>query len=165
MSGAILVGVLCPICHSADTKVVDSRSADGGLAIRRRRECLSCERRFSTFERVEEAPLAVVKRSGGREPFEPAKITAGLLAACKGRPLSAADFDRLAAEVEESARAQGPEVTSEWVGLAVLDKLRSMDQVAYLRFASVYKSFDGIDDFEREARLIKLDPSDAGSPA
>lgn len=165
MSRASLSGVLCPTCHSADTKVVDSRSADGGLAIRRRRECLSCERRFSTFERVEEVPLAVVKRSGAREPFEVAKITAGLLAACKGRPLSVADFDRLAAEVEDQARSQGGDVTSEWVGLAVLDKLRHLDQVAYLRFASVYKSFDGIDDFEREARLIKLDPSDASSPA
>jgi transcriptional repressor NrdR len=165
MSGAILDGVLCPVCHSVDTKVVDSRSADGGLAIRRRRECVDCHRRFSTFERVEEAPLVVVKRSGGHEPFDPAKITGGLLAACKGRPLSTADFDRLASEVEEAARGLGSEVSSEWVGLAVLERLGQLDQVAYLRFASVYKSFDGIDDFEREARLIKVDPSDAGSPA
>lgn len=157
--------VLCPICPSADTKVVDSRSADGGLAIRRRRECLECGRRFSTFERFEEAPLVVVKRSGVREPFDPAKISGGLLAACKGRPLSVVDFDRLAAEVEEAARGLGTEVSSEWVGLAVLERLREVDHVAYLRFASVYKSFDDIDDFEREARLIKLDPTDAGSPA
>lgn len=155
--------MLCPLCHSADTKVVDSRAADGGASIRRRRECLACHRRFSTFERVEELPLSVVKRSGEREPFDPAKITGGLLAACKGRPLAAADFDRLADQVEESARLQGHEVTSEWVGLAVLERLRSLDDVAYLRFASVYKSFDGIDDFEREARLIKVDPSESGS--
>ncbi len=166
MSGAILGGVLCPICHSAETKVIDSRSADGGSAIRRRRECLDCLRRFSTFERVEEAPLVVVKRSGLREPFDPTKITAGLLAACKGRPLTAGDFDRLAGQVEDAARAQGAEVSSEWVGLAVLERLRNLDDVAYLRFASVYKSFDGVDDFEREARLIKVDdPSDSASPA
>ena len=147
----------CPICHSEDSKVVDSRSADGGSAIRRRRECLTCLRRFSTFERVEEVPLVVVKRSGLREPFDPAKITGGLMAACKGRPLVAGDFDQLVAAVEDAARAQGPDVTSEWVGLAVLDRLRRLDDVAYLRFASVYKSFDRIDDFEREARLIKVD--------
>ena len=108
----------------------------------------------------------VVKRSGGREPFDPAKITAGLLAACKGRPLAASDFDCLAGQVEEAAKAEGFEVSSEWVGLAVLERLRNLDDVAYLRFASVYKSFDGVDDFEREARLIKVDaPSDSASPA
>ncbi len=105
--------------------------------------------------------MTVVKRSGEREPFDPAKITGGLLAACKGRPLTSADFDRLADQVEEAARLQGAEVSSEWVGLAVLERLRPLDSVAYLRFASVYKSFDGIDDFEREARLIKLDPSES----
>ncbi len=156
----------CPICHSDDSKVVDSRSADGGAAIRRRRECQSCQRRFSTFERVEEAPLVVVKRSGLREPFDPAKITGGLLAACKGRPLTPADYDRVVAEIEDAARARGGDVTSEWVGLAVLDRLRRLDEVAYLRFASVYKSFDRIDDFEREARLIKVDdPTGSTSPA
>ena len=150
--------MLCPSCHSPDTKVLDSRAADGGRAIRRRRACLRCEGRFNTFERVEEVPLVVVKRSGEREPFDPAKITAGLLAAGKGRPVHADDFDRLAAEVEELARARGSEVSSEWVGRAVLEHLRPLDEVAYLRFASVYKAFDGVDDFEREARLIKPDP-------
>lgn len=163
MSGARLDGVLCPICRSADTKVVDSRSADGGAAIRRRRECVSCERRFSTFERIEELPVVVVKRAGGREPFDAQKVAGGLIAASKGRPVTAADFERLATEVEEAARLRGGEVTSEWVGLAVLERLRCLDEVAYLRFVSVYKSFDGIDDFEREARLIKLDGT--GSPA
>lgn len=163
MSGAILAGVLCPACHSAETKVVDSRAADGGEAIRRRRECLSCQRRFSTFERVEEVPLSVVKRSGEREVFDPAKIVGGLLAAGKGRPLSVDDCDRLATEVEDVARLQGVEVSSEWVGRAVLERLRGLDQVAYLRFASVYKSFDDLADFEREARLIKVDRNDPGS--
>ena len=163
MSGASLYRVLCPICRSADTKVVDSRSADGGTAIRRRRECMGCGRRFSTFERIEELPLVVVKRSGDREPFDARKITVGLLAASKGRPVTGADFDRLAAEVENVARARGGDVSSEWVGLAVLERLRCLDDVAYLRFASVYKSFDGIDDFEREARLIKLDTTVTGT--
>lgn len=155
----------CPICRSDDSKVVDSRSADGGAAIRRRRECLSCLRRFSTFERVEEVSLVVVKRSGGREPFDSAKITGGLLAAGKGRPIGQPDYDLLVAEVEDAARAEGGDVSSEWVGLAVLDRLRRLDEVAYLRFASVYKSFDDIDDFEREARLIKVDDPTSASPA
>ena len=163
MSGARFDWVLCPICRSADTKVVDSRSADGGSAIRRRRECVECERRFSTFERIEEIPLVVVKRSGVREPFDRGKIIGGLVAASKGRPVTAAEFDRLVSELEEEARVRGGEVSSEWVGLAVLERLRCLDDVAYLRFASVYKSFDGVDDFEREARLIKLDGT--GSPA
>ena len=151
----------CPICHSDDSKVVDSRSADGGASIRRRRECLSCLRRFSTFERVEEVPLVVIKRSGVREPFDAVKLTGGLQAAGKGRPLSAADYELLVTEVEDAARANGPDVTSEWVGLAVLERLRRLDEVAYLRFASVYKSFDRIDDFEREASLIKVeDPTE-----
>lgn len=123
-------------------------------------------RRFSTFERVEEVPLVVVKRSGVREPFDPAKITGGLLAAGKGRPLDTSHYDQLVAEIEDAARAEGGDVSSEWVGLAVLDRLRGLDEVAYLRFASVYKSFDGIDDFEREARLIKVDdPTGTISPA
>lgn len=123
-------------------------------------------RRFSTFERVEEVPLVVVKRSGVREPFDPAKITGGLLAAGKGRPLDTSHYDQLVAEIEDAARAEGSDVSSEWVGLAVLDRLRRLDEVAYLRFASVYKSFDGIDDFEREARLIKVDdPTGTISPA
>jgi transcriptional repressor NrdR len=155
MLAASFSGVLCPICQIADTKVVDSRAADGGAAIRRRRECTRCERRFNTFERIEEAPLVVVKRSGVREPFDRAKIAHGLVAACKGRPVSSTDFDALICGVEDEARLIGADVTSEWVGLAVLDRLRHLDEVAYLRFASVYKSFTGVADFEREARLIK----------
>lgn len=158
-----MVGVQCPVCRSVESKVVDSRAAEAGSAIRRRRECQSCGQRFSTFERVEELPLNVVKRSGIRQPFDPAKISGGVLAACKGRPVSPADCDRLAGEVEESARLQGIEVSSEWVGLAVLDQLRHLDEVAYLRFASVYKAFDGVDDFAREARLIKVEGTEAGS--
>ncbi|MEM7325434.1 MAG: transcriptional regulator NrdR [Actinomycetota bacterium] len=155
MLAASFSGVHCPICHMADTRVIDSRSADGGAAIRRRRECVSCERRFNTFERVEHLPVVVVKRSGGREPFDGEKVIRGLVAASKGRPVTAVDFEELVNSVEEAAQATGGDVTTEWVGLSVLERLRELDEVAYLRFASVYKSFSDIGDFEREARLIK----------
>jgi transcriptional repressor NrdR len=135
-------------------KVVDSRAADDGAAIRRRRECLACGRRFTTYERLEEIPFVVVKRSGQREPFERSKIVAGLQAAAKNRPVSVVDMERLAGEVEEALRLVGQEVTTQQVGVAVLDRLRSLDEVTYLRFASVYKGFSDALDFEREATLL-----------
>jgi transcriptional repressor NrdR len=137
-----------------DDKVVDSRQADDGSAIRRRRECLQCGRRFTTFERVEEVPLVVVKRSGEREPFDRLKVVAGLKAACKNRPVDDVTLDALATEVEESLRLDGPEVTSQQIGVAVLERLRRVDEVAYVRFASVYKGFDDPSDFEREIGLL-----------
>jgi transcriptional repressor NrdR len=143
----------------ADTRVVDSRAADEGASIRRRRECAGCGNRFTTFERIDEHPLVVIKRSGEREPFDGAKIVSGLMAACKGRPLSVADYEELVCRVEERVRGHGFEVSSEGIGLAVLDELRKLDEVAYLRFASVYKHFDDVADFEREARLIKVQPT------
>ena len=144
----------CPACSAPDDKVVDSRTADDGAAIRRRRQCLACGRRFTTFERIEEAPLIVVKRSGDREPFHRSKIVAGLRAATKNRPVEAEQLEGLAAEVEEQLRLDGPEVTSQRIGLAVLERLRSVDEVAYLRFASVYKGFEEPGDFERELGLL-----------
>jgi transcriptional repressor NrdR len=146
--------VRCPSCSSLDDKVVDSRQADDGSAIRRRRECLQCGRRFTTFERVEEVPLVVVKRSGEREPFDRLKVVAGLKAACKNRPVDDVTLETLATEVEESLRLDGPEVTSQQIGLTVLDRLRRVDEVAYVRFASVYKGFDDPSDFEREVGLL-----------
>jgi len=146
--------VRCPICAALDDKVVDSRLAEDGAAIRRRRECLSCGRRFTTFERLDDVPLQVVKRSGHREPWDRAKIVSGLLAAAKNRPLSEAQLEDLAGQVEEEARLAGPEVPSEQVGLAVLERLRALDEVAYLRFASVYKGFHDADDFAREVGLL-----------
>ena len=140
------------MCASLDDKVVDSRLADEGAAIRRRRECLGCGRRFTTYERLEDTPLLVVKRSGHREPWDRAKVVAGLRAAAKNRPLADAQLDDVALQVEEEVRLGGPEVTSEQVGLAVLERLRALDEVAYLRFASVYKGFAEADDFAREAR-------------
>ena len=153
----------CPVCVEADTRVVDSRSADDGAAIRRRRECGGCGHRFTTFERLEECGLVVIKRSGRREAFDSSKVVSGLVAAAKGRPLTDEDFNELANRVLDRARQAGPEATTESIGLLVLDELGKLDEVAYLRFASVYKHFDNIEDFTREARLIKVEPTEAAT--
>lgn len=144
----------CPWCQSLDDKVVDSRLADDGAAIRRRRECLACGRRFTTYERLEEAPLWVVKRAGEREPFDRSKLIAGVRAATKNRPVTPDQLEALAQQVEEALRGAGAEVTSQQIGLAVLERLRDLDEVAYLRFASVYKGFEDLGDFQREVGLL-----------
>ena len=144
----------CPWCGHDQDKVVDSRPAERGDAIRRRRQCLSCGRRFTTYERLEEAPLVVVKRTGQREPFDRAKIVAGIRSAAKNRPVGDEQLEAIGAEVEEAVRLEGPEVASELVGRAVLDRLRELDEVAYLRFVSVYKGFEDLTDFEREVVLL-----------
>jgi transcriptional repressor NrdR len=142
--------VRCPYCQQTDDKVVDSRTADDGAAIRRRRECLVCGRRYTTYERVEDMPLMVVKRSGASEPFNRTKLVTGIRHAVTGRPIDAATVEAMAATIEEELRAQGPDVSSDVVGRAVLDRLRQLDDVAYLRFASVYKGFEDLADFQRE---------------
>lgn len=159
--------VRCPQCSSLEDRVVDSRAADDGAAIRRRRECLACGRRFTTYERLEEVPFVVQKRSGQRDPFDRAKIVAGVAAAAKNRPVSAAQMEQLASVVEEELRFVGPEVSSRQVGVAVLERLRALDEVTYLRFASVYKGFSEALDFEREAGLLtkKTAPKKARTPA
>ncbi|MDQ1423151.1 MAG: transcriptional repressor NrdR [Acidimicrobiaceae bacterium] len=145
----------CPACSSDDDRVVDSRTSDDGVTIRRRRECLECRRRFTTYERIEEVPLTVVKRSGEREAFDRVKIVVGLRAAAKSRPLSGDQLESIAAEVDEQLRLAGDtEVSSERVGMLVLDHLREIDHVAYMRFVSVYKGFDDASDFEREITLL-----------
>jgi transcriptional repressor NrdR len=150
--------VRCPYCDADHDKVVDSRPADESAAVRRRRECLDCGRRFTTYERVEELPLMVVKRSGTREPFDVVKVRSGIQRAVAGSAIDAAAVDALAADVEEAARARGQhEVTSEWVGRTVLERLRQLDPVSAVRFASVYKGFDDLSDFERE--LVELQKS------
>ena len=145
----------CPQCRADDTKVIDSREAEDGTAIRRRRSCGSCSHRFTTYERLEEVPLMVSKSDGSREPFDRAKVIAGVSAACKGRPVSAEQIESLADAIEEHVRLQGPDVTSAEIGIEVLDHLRGLDEVAYLRFASVYKDFDAAADFQRELVLLK----------
>lgn len=147
--------VQCPFCKHLDDRVVDSRLADDGRAIRRRRECQACRRRYTTFERVEEMPLMVVKRSGQREVFDRAKVVDGLQRACKNRPIDAEAIVLVAGEVEDQLRRAGPEVATEEVGLAVLERLRALDEVAYLRFASVYKGFEDARDFTREVTLLE----------
>ena len=151
-------GVRCPACGSFDDKVIDSRQADDGSSIRRRRVCIACARRFTTFERVEEAALVVTKRSGERVPFDRAKIEAGVRAAAKGRPL-AEDHDPavedLASAVEDRLRLEGRDsVPSEEIGRSVLEQLRELDPVAAVRFASVYLGFDDLSDFQREVSLL-----------
>lgn len=151
----------CPYCEGEEDKVVDSRLAEEGRAIRRRRECLACGRRFTTFERAEEAPLLVSKRNGIEEPFDIDKVIAGIRSACKNRPVSEAAIRGLAEDVEEAMRADTRRpVPSADIGREVLERLRDLDDVAYLRFASVYKDFQELDDFERELGLLlkKLPP-------
>jgi transcriptional repressor NrdR len=156
----------CPNCASLDDKVVDSRLADEGVAIRRRRECLGCGRRFTTFERVEEVGLVVLKRSGVREPFRRPKVVAGVRAAAKNRPVTVEQLEGLAADVEECLRLEGSEASSARVGAIVLERLRALDEVAYVRFASVYKGFDDPGDFEREVlALTKTEPPPPPAPA
>ena len=139
--------VRCPYCRHPDSRVVDSREHDEGQVIRRRRSCQECGRRFTT---VEEATLAVIKRSGVTEPFSRQKVVSGVRRACHGRPVDEDALAQLAQTVEDTIRAAGmAEVPSEEVGLAILGPLRSLDEVAYLRFASVYQGFSSIDDFEK----------------
>jgi transcriptional repressor NrdR len=149
-----------------EDRVVDSRLSEDGAAIRRRRECSACGRRFTTFERAEAAGLRVVKRSGEREPFDRLKVVAGIRKACKNRPVAEEDMERVAEEIEEAARVSGSsEITSQEVGLAILDRLRELDDVAYVRFASVYKDFQDVTDFEREVGELlpkKTPPKRAG---
>jgi transcriptional repressor NrdR len=154
----------CPYCRHPDSRVVDSREAEDGQLIRRRRSCPECGRRFTT---VEEAVLAVVKRSGVTEPFSRTKIISGVRKACQGRPVDDDALALLAQRVEEAVRARGAaEVPSHDVGLAILGPLRELDEVAYLRFASVYRSFDSLTDFEREIKALREDrePSPTGGP-
>jgi transcriptional repressor NrdR len=147
--------VRCPACCYLDSKVVDSHQSDDGGAIRRRRQCLACGQRFTTFERPESLTLTVIKRSGDRQPFDRTKVVAGVQAAVKSRPVGAGEAEALAVAVEDEMR-QLPtgEVTSERVGRAVLEGLRELDVIAAVRFASVYKGFDDLADFERELTLL-----------
>lgn len=147
------VGVHCPFCRHADSRVVDSREADEGQAIRRRRSCPECGRRFTT---VETAVLSVRKRSGVTEPFSRDKVVSGVRRASQGRPVDADALSQLAQQVEEEVRATGSaEVGSHEVGLAILGPLRELDEVAYLRFASVYRSFSSAEDFEKEIHELR----------
>ncbi|MGF1645516.1 MAG: transcriptional regulator NrdR [Kineosporiaceae bacterium] len=145
----------CPFCRADDSRVVDSRTADDGATIRRRRQCQSCHRRFTTLET---ASLVVVKRSGVTEPFSREKIVGGLRKAFQGRPVNDDDLALIAQRVEEEIRATGvAQVDSHDVGMAILGPLRELDLVAYLRFASVYQAFESLEDFEAAIALLRAE--------
>lgn len=144
----------CPWCDREDDKVVDSRPADQGVAVRRRRECRSCGRRYTTFERIEELGLMVVKRDGSKEPWDRDKMVDGIRKAIVNRPVTAEQVALVGERIESRLRRKGPEVTSQQVGVEVLQHLQKLDQVAYMRFASVYKDFQEVTDFERELGVL-----------
>ena len=146
----------CPYCRQADSRVVDSRPIDEGSSIRRRRECATCGKRFTTQDM---AILSVIKRSGATEPFSREKVIAGVRKACQGRPVNDDDLALLAQRVEENLRATGQaEIEAQEVGMAILAPLRELDEVAYLRYASVYRNFNSLDDFEGEIALLRALP-------
>ncbi len=147
----------CPFCRHPDSRVIDSRTSDDGLSIRRRRQCPECTRRFSTLET---ASLSVIKRSGVTEPFSREKIAAGVKKACQGRPVTDQDLAQLAQRVEEIIRQTGAsQVDANEIGLAILEPLRELDEVAYLRFASVYQAFESLEDFEDAIQLLRETPA------
>lgn len=153
----------CPFCRGTSSRVLDSRTTDDGASIRRRRHCPECDRRFTT---AETAVLAVVKRSGAHESFSRAKVVAGVRKACQGRPVSDDDLALLAQRVEDALRATGAaEVPADEVGLAILGPLRELDEVAYLRFASVYRSFDSLADFEAEIVSLRSEAAASSPPS
>ncbi|PID54210.1 MAG: transcriptional regulator NrdR [Micrococcales bacterium] len=151
----------CPFCRHTDSRVVDSRATDDGGAIRRRRQCPACGRRFTTLETTS---LTVIKRSGVTEPFSREKIINGVRKACQGRPVTETDLQQLARNVEDSVRASGvAEIEAHEVGIAVLEPLRDLDEVAYLRFASVYRAFESLEDFEAAIALLRMERDPAGN--
>ncbi len=149
----------CPFCRHPDSRVIDSRTSDDGMSIRRRRQCPECGRRFSTMET---ASLSVIKRSGVTEPFSREKIATGVKKACQGRPVTDQDLAQLAQRVEESIRQTGAsQVDANEIGLSILEPLRDLDEVAYLRFASVYQAFESLDDFESAIGSLRAKPKPA----
>lgn len=152
----------CPFCRHPDSRVIDSRTSDDGLSIRRRRQCPECGRRFST---TETASLTVIKRSGVVEPFSREKVVSGVRKACQGRPVTDSDLAMLAQQVEEAVRSTGQaQLDANDIGLAVLPHLRELDEVAYLRFASVYQAFESLEDFDAAIAELRAHPSRGSIP-
>ena len=156
----------CPYCGFKESKVVDSRPADEGSSIRRRRECLSCGKRFTTYETVESMPMVVIKRDGSRQTFDRRKLVNGMLRACEKRPVSLAQLEKIGEEIEQELQnSLEREISTERVGELVMDKLKSVDEVAYVRFASVYRQFKDINTFMRELnKLLNEDEGGAQNP-
>lgn len=145
----------CPYCGYKESKVVDSRPADEGSSIRRRRECLSCERRFTTYETMESLPMVVIKKDGSRQTFDRRKVLNGMIRACEKRPVPLAELERLTDEIEQTLQnSLEREISTEMIGEQVMDKLKSVDEVAYVRFASVYRQFKDINTFMAELNKL-----------
>ena len=145
----------CPFCGYGESKVIDSRPAEEGTSIRRRRECLSCGKRFTTYETVESLPMVVVKKDGSRQSFDRQKVLGGMIRACEKRPVPLAELEKIAEEIEQDLQnSMEREVSTEDIGEKVMDRLRTVDQVAYVRFASVYRQFKDIDTFMTELNKL-----------
>jgi transcriptional repressor NrdR len=145
----------CPFCGYSESKVIDSRPADEGASIRRRRECLSCAKRFTTYETMESLPMVVVKKDGSRQSFDRRKVLGGMIRACEKRPVPLAELEKIAGEIEQDLQnSMEREIKTDVIGERVMDRLRSVDQVAYVRFASVYRQFKDIDTFMAELNKL-----------
>ena len=148
----------CPYCGYSESKVIDSRPADEGSSIRRRRECLSCQKRFTTYETVESLPMVVVKKDGSRQSFDRRKVLGGMIRACEKRPVPLAELEEVAAEIEQELQnSMDREISTEHVGEMVMERLKKIDEVAYVRFASVYRQFKDIDTFMTELNKLLAD--------
>ena len=145
----------CPFCGYSESKVIDSRPAEEGSSIRRRRECLSCAKRFTTYETVESLPMVVVKKDGSRQSFDRRKVLGGMIRACEKRPVPLAELEKIAEEIEQDLQnSMEREISTDIIGERVMDRLRNVDQVAYVRFASVYRQFKDIDTFMTELNKL-----------
>ena len=150
----------CPYCGFSESKVIDSRPAEEGASIRRRRECLSCSKRFTTYETVESLPMVVVKKDGSRQSFDRRKVLGGMIRACEKRPVPLADLEKIAEEIEQDLQnSMEREISTDIIGERVMDRLRNVDQVAYVRFASVYRSFKDINTFMEELSKLLIEKS------
>ena len=148
----------CPFCGNIDSKVIDSRPAEEGASIRRRRECLKCQKRFTTYEIIERMPLVVIKRDGARQSFDKIKIINGMLRACEKRPITMNEIEKMADDIEQELRGRlESEVQSDQIGEMVMDRLKDLDEVAYVRFASVYRSFKDINTFMEELNKLLVE--------
>ncbi len=145
----------CIYCGCEDSKVIDSRSADEGRTIRRRRECVNCGRRFTTYETIEDTPVLVIKSSGARQAYDAQKVKNGIIKACEKRPVSMEKIDKVVDDITKKVyNSMEQEITSKQIGEMVMDELKSLDEVAYVRYASVYRSFTDIDSFMKELQKM-----------
>jgi transcriptional repressor NrdR len=145
----------CPFCNSLESKVIDSRESKKGLSIRRRRECLACKKRFTTYEKIEEIPYMVVKKDGSRQPFDSQKLLRGMMKACEKRPIQISQLEEIVEEIESKLQERPEkEIGTSEIGEFVMERLKALDKVAYVRFASVYREFRDVSEFKRELETL-----------